>query len=297
AGSVIIAMHHEQDMRRMGRLSRFLPITWLTMLAGTLALVGLPGTSGFFSKDAIIEAVHLSTIPGAGFAYFAVLIGVLFTSLYSFRLLFLVFHGRDNVDQHAKEHLFESPPVVLIPLMVLAVPSLFLGLFLVGPMLFGNYFGDAIYVAPERDVLAQLGESYHGVLGFIAHGFVAVPVWLAAAGFVIAWYLYSCKPDWPAVIARRSGGLYRLLLNKYGFDDFNQTVFAQGARRLGQFCWQIADMRIIDGTLVNGTASSVRWFSGCLRHIQSGYLYHYAFAMIIGLLVLLAIFVHDWPVW
>ncbi len=295
AGSVIIALHHEQDMRRMGRLSRFMPFTWLTMLAGTLALVGFPGTSGFFSKDAIIEAVHLSELPGAGYAYFCVLAGVFITSLYSFRLLFLVFHGRDNVDSHAKGHLFESPPVVVLPLLILAVPSLLLGLVAIGPLLFGGYFAEAIHVAPAHDVLARLGEDYHGVLGFMLHGLMTPPLWLAVAGFIVAWYCYQLRPELPGRIAAASGGLYRLLLNKYGFDDFNQAVFARGARGLGGLLWQIGDVRLIDGLIVNGSANSVRRFSGLIRHAQSGFLYHYAFAMIVGLLLLLALFVQDWP--
>lgn len=295
AGSVIIALHHEQDMRRMGRLSRFMPFTWLTMLAGAVALIGVPGTSGFFSKDAIIEAVHLSELPGSGFAYFSVLLSVLITALYTFRMVFLVFHGRDNVDQHTKEHLFESPPVVILPLIVLAIPSLVLGLFLVGPMLFGDYFADSIRVAPDHDVLAKLGADYHGIIGFILHGFMAAPVWLAAAGVLIAWFCYIRNPNLPGRIADRLGAVYRLLLNKYGFDDFNQTVFTGGARALGRLCWRIGDVLLIDGLIVNGSAMSVRRLSGRLRQVQSGYLYHYAFTMIIGLLLLLVLFVQGWP--
>lgn len=297
AGSVIIAMHHEQDMRRMGRLNRFMPFTWLTMMAGAIALIGFPGTSGFFSKDAIIEAVHLSQTPGAGFAYFCVLIGVFITALYTFRMVFLVFHGRDNVDQHTKEHLFESPPVVILPLLILAVPSLFIGAILIGPMLFGGYFADAIHVAPANDVLARLGEDYHGVLAFMLHGLTAPAVWLAAAGVVTAWYLYVVNPDLPGRLAAQLGAIYRVLVNNYGFDAFNQTVFAGGARRLGQLLWQVSDVRVIDGIIVNGTAARVRWLSGLLRHVQSGFLYHYAFAMIIGLLLLLILLVQDWPAW
>ena len=297
AGSVIIAMHHVQDMRKMGRLNRFLPMTWLTMLAGSIALIGVPGTSGFFSKDAIIEAVHLSELQGATYAYYCVLFGVFITALYTFRMVFLVFHGRDNVEQHTKEHLFESPPVVLLPLIILAIPSLFLGLFTTGPVLFSDYFADSIYVAPAHDVMAELGQHYHGVIAFMLHGLMTPPVWLALAGVVIAWLLYVRFPAVPARLAAASGVLYRVLLSKYGFDDFNQTVFARGTRGLGRLLWQVGDVRLIDGLVVNGSAHSVRLFSGFVRHAQSGYLYHYAFAMIIGLLVLLGLFVQDWPAW
>lgn len=281
----------------MGRLSRFLPMTWLTMLAGAVALIGVPGTSGFFSKDAIIEAVHLSTLPGAGYAYYCVLLGVIITALYTFRMVFLVFHGRDNVDQHTKGHLFESPPVVILPLIVLAIPSLFLGFFGIGPMLFGDYFADSIYVAPAHDVLGEMSRDYHGVIAFMLHGLMAPAVWLAVAGVVIAWLMYIRFPDLPARLASGTGALYRLLVNKYGFDDFNQTVFVKGARGIGQIFWQIGDVLLIDGLVVNGSANSVRLVSGLVRRVQSGYLYHYAFAMIIGLLLLLVLFVQDWPAW
>ena len=291
AGSVIMAMHHEQDMRKMGGLYRHLPVTWITSLIGTLALIGFPGTSGFFSKDAIIEAVHESHLPFADWAYVAVLSGVFITALYSFRLFFMVFHGKKRMDHHTEEHLHESPAVVTVPLSVLAIPSLLIGSFLVGPMLFGDYFLEAIYVAPAHNVLEVMGEEYHGIVEFTLHAFSAAPVYLALAGVFVAWLLYIKYPDVPEKIASRFGLIHRILLNKYGLDDFNQIVFAGGARLLGRFLWQNGDVRLIDGLLVNGTASAVRWFSSRIRVIQSGLLHDYAFTMIIGLLVLLAVFV------
>jgi NADH-quinone oxidoreductase subunit L len=292
AGSVIIAMHHEQDMRKMGGLYKALPITWITCLLGTLALVAFPGTSGFFSKDAIIEAVHLSTLPGSGFAYFAVMSGVLITSLYSFRLLFLTFHGKERMDTETWKHLRESPKVVTVPLSILAIPSIIIGAFLIGPMLFGGYFGDAIYVTENHDVLKELGHHYHGILGFTLHAFTNLPFYLMSAGFVISWLCYIKFPQIPEQIANRTKLVYKILVNKYFCDDFNQAFFAGGTRGIGRLLWQIGDVKIIDGLVVNGSALTVRWFSGVIRHIQSGYLYHYAFAMILGLLLLLGVFVH-----
>ncbi|NKB37410.1 MAG: NADH-quinone oxidoreductase subunit L [Gammaproteobacteria bacterium] len=293
AGSVIIGMHHEQDMRKMGGLYKYMPITWITSLLGSLALIGFPGTSGFYSKDAIIEAVHHSALPGSGFAYFAVVAGVFITALYSFRLFFMTFHGKERIDKHTWEHLHESPKVVTVPLAVLAIPSILLGAFLIGPMLFGGYFEESIFVAAKHDVLAEIGADYHGVWGFTLHAFQAAPVYLALAGVGVAWLFYIKYPAVPAQIAGRFGFLHKLLLEKYYFDSFNQSVFAGGTRKIGSFFWRIGDIRIIDGFFVNGTALSIRWFSGIVRTIQSGYLYDYAFSMIIGLLILLALFVHH----
>ena len=293
AGSVIIAMHHEQDMRKMGGLYRYMPITWITSLIGSLALIGFPGTAGFFSKDAIIEAVHYSHLPGAGFAYIAVLSGVFITALYSFRLFFLTFHGKERMDRETWEHLNESPAVVTVPLSVLAIPSLIIGAFLVGPMLFHGYYLDAIYVAPEHNVLGEMGEEFHGVFSFTMHAFKAAPVYLALAGVFVAWLFYIRFPGVPDKLASGLKWVYQILVRKYFFDDFNQLVFAGGARRIGKLLWNFGDVRIIDGVFVNGSALLVRWFSGVVRTIQSGYLYDYAFAMIIGLLLLLAVFVHQ----
>ncbi|MBI4006214.1 MAG: NADH-quinone oxidoreductase subunit L, partial [Gammaproteobacteria bacterium] len=293
AGSVIIVLHHEQDMRKMGGLYKYMPITWLTCLIGSLASIGFPGTSGFFSKDSIIEAVHASTLPGADFAYYAVLSCVLVTALYSFRLFFLTFHGKERMDNETWQHLHESPAVVTVPLSILAVPSLIIGAWLIGPMLFKGYFGNAIYVAESHDVLAEMGRDYHGNIGFTMHAFKHPPVYLALAGVFLAWLFYIRFPQLPGQIASAVKPLYQMLVNKYGCDDFNQIVFAGGTRGIGRFLWQIGDVMVIDGFAVNGSALTVRWFSSVVRHVQSGYLYHYAFTMIIGLLILLAVFVHK----
>lgn len=294
AGSVIIVMHHEQDMRKMGGLYKMMPITWLTCVIGTLALIGFPGTSGFFSKDAIIEAVHHSTLYGSDFAYYSILIGVFVTALYSFRLLFMTFHGKQRMDMETWKHLHEAPKVVTVPLSVLAIPSLILGAFLIGPMLFGDYFGNAIYVASKHDVLAEMGKGYHGIGGFLMHAFKhPLVLILMSSGIFVAWLCYIKFPELPAKIVSKTGFIHKILLNKYGFDDFNQLVFTRGTREIGQVLWKIGDEKIIDGFFVNDTARSVQIISNIVRKIQTGYLYHYAFAMIIGLLVLLAVFVHG----
>ena len=288
AGSVIIAMHHEQDIRKMGGLKKYMPITYWCMLIGSLALIGTPFFSGFFSKDAIIEAVGHSEIAGSTFAYLCVLLGVFVTALYSFRMFFLVFHGEERIDPHAKEHLHESPKVVTIPLILLAIPSVGVSWFAIGPWLFGDYFGESIYVAAEHDVLAQMGEIYTGVVGFVLHGFMTPAFYLAAAGFGTAYYLYMVRKDLPAKIKAKFEGIHRILDNAYGADDFNQKFFADGSRKTGNFLWQFGDVKGIDGIMVNGSAKLVGWVAGAIRQMQTGYLYHYAFAMIIGLLVLVS---------
>ena len=287
AGSVIIAMHHEQDIRRMGGIRRHMPVTYWTSLVGSLALIGFPGFSGFFSKDAILEAVHHSQRPGAGFAYLALVVGVYVTALYTFRMFFLVFHGRPRMDAHALEHLHESPAVVTVPLIGLAVPSVLAGAALVGPMLFGDYFHDAIRVLPGNDVLAEWGRHYSGVLGFVAHGLSAPPVWLAVAGVATAWYLYLARPELPERLRGALRPLHALLAKGYGFDAFYRWVVAGGARALGGLLWRLGDQRVIDGWLVNGSARTAGLLSGLVRRIQTGYLYQYAFAMIAGLVALL----------
>jgi NADH-quinone oxidoreductase subunit L len=292
AGSVIIAMHHEQDMRKMGGLRKYMPITYATALIGSLALIGFPGFSGFFSKDAVIEAVHASHLPGATYAYWCLLIGVFVTAFYSFRLVFMTFHGEERMDPHTKEHLHESPWVVTLPLILLAVPSVVSGWPGIGPLLFGDYFQGAIVVAPTHDVLGHLEREFHGPAAFVLHGLTGPAVWLAAAGVLAAWFLYLKRPALAAVLRERAGGLYTLLDNKYYFDWFNEKVIAAGSRRLGMALWKGGDVAVIDGAAVNGSARLVGWVAQAARGLQSGYLYHYAFATIIGLSVLLA-----WLLW
>jgi NADH-quinone oxidoreductase subunit L len=287
-----MAMHHEQDMRKMGGLKKYMPITYWTALIGTLALIGFPGFSGFFSKDALIEAVHASHIWGAGYAYVCVLIGVFVTAFYSFRLVFLTFHGEERMDAHTREHLHESPWVVTLPLVLLAIPSVAIGWLTIKPLLFGGYFGSAIQVAEQHDVLGELGKEFHGPAAFVLHGVMGPAVWLAAAGVVLAWFLYLKRADLPARLQQKAGGLYRLLENKYYFDWFNENVIARGSRALGMALWKGGDVALIDGAAVNGSARLVGWVANLGRSLQSGYLYHYAFATIIGLSVLLA-----WLLW
>jgi len=288
AGSVIMALHHEQDIRKMGGLKKYLPITYWTALIGSLALIGFPGFSGFFSKDAIIEAVHASTLAGSGFAYFAVLSGVFITALYSFRLFFIVFHGEERFEKHDGHVPHESPSVVTGPLILLAIPSVLAGL-LIGPMVFGHFFGDAIFVLAEHDVLSQL--NYHGVFGFMLHGLQEPPFWLAMAGVGAAYYFYMVNPSIPAKLHRSFNWLYRILENKYGFDRFNEVVFSGGSRLIGRVLWKVGDQTMIDGAVVNGAAKTVGLVSKKMRLVQSGYLYHYAFAMILGVWLLLTYFV------
>jgi NADH-quinone oxidoreductase subunit L len=291
AGSVIIAMHHEQDIRKMGGLRKYLPITYTTSLIGSLALIGFPGFAGFFSKDTIIEAVHASHMAGSGFAYVAVLSGVFITALYTFRLFFLVFHTEERFDEHTRSHLHETPPVVTVPLIMLAIPSVISG-YWIDPVVFGDYFGSAIHVSHAHDVVGHLAEEYHGIWGFMLHGILGPAFWLALAGLGTAWYVYTQKPSIAEDLATRFQLVYRILVNKYGFDRFNEIFFAGGARGTGWTLWKLGDVLVIDGLLVNGSAKVVGWLSAIVRQVQSGYLYHYAFSMIIGLLLLL-----SWFIW
>ena len=296
AGSVIIAMHHEQDIRKMGGIKKYMPITYWTALVGSLALIGFPGSSGFFSKDLLIEAVKESHWHGQGavywIAYLSVLLGVFVTALYSFRMFFLVFHGKERMSGEVKSHLHETPAVVTVPLILLAIPSAVIGWFTVGPVLFGGYFGDAIVVSESHDVLAHMGEAWHGSLGLLTHAVMTPVFWLAAAGVFTAWFLYLKRPDIPDAIRQKASGLYNLLDRKYYFDDLYINGFAAWTRWFGKFLWQKGDELVIDGVLVNGTARSVGRLAGVLRQIQTGYLYTYAFAMIIGLTMLL-----GWLIW
>lgn len=290
AGSVIIALHHEQDMRKMGGLRKYMPITYWTSVIGTLALIGFPGFSGFFSKDALIEAVHASSTWGAGYAFWCVLLGVFVTALYSFRMLFLVFHGKERLDPKAKEHLHETAPVVTGPLIALAIPSVFFGWFTIGPVLFGGFFADSIFVLEQHDVVRELAREFHGPQAFVMHAFVnftSPALYLTAAGTFVAWFLYLFRPELPAQIQVRLGPLHRLLVDKYYFDWFNEQILARLVRRLARVLSTVGDQLIIDGALVNGSAHIVAQIAGTVRRIQSGYLYHYAFAMIIGLAVMI----------
>ena len=290
AGSVIMALHHEQDIRKMGGMKKYMPVTYWTALVGSLALIGFPGFSGFFSKDAIIEAVHISTIPGSSFAYFAVVSGVFITALYSFRLFFMVFHGEEHFEHHDGQTPQESPLVVTLPLILLAIPSVITGLF-IGQMVFGDFFGASIFVLEEHDVLGHHAANYHGIWGFISHGVTALPFWLAMAGVAMAYFLYMLRPDIPMRMHQKFNWLYRIMDNKYGFDRFNEVIFSGGARVIGRVLWKVGDEAIIDGTVVNGAARAVGFVSKVGRQLQSGYLYHYAFAMILGVWLLLTFFV------
>jgi NADH-quinone oxidoreductase subunit L len=292
AGSVIIALHHKQDMRQMGGLKKYMPITYWTALVGSLALIGFPGFSGFFSKDAIIEAVHLSQIAGAGLAYYAVLGGVFVTALYSFRMFFLVFHGEERMDEETRAHCHESPWVVTVPLILLAIPSVFLGFFAAGPVLFGDYYAGAITVATDHDVLTAMAADWSGPTAFIQHGLTGPASMLAAAGVLTAWFLYLRRPDIPARIAAVLSPLHRLLEQKYFFDWINERIIARMTYATGWVFWKVGDVLLIDGLAVNGSADLVAAAASRIRRVQSGYLYHYAFAMVLGLSVLL-----GWMVW
>ncbi|MDP2962185.1 MAG: NADH-quinone oxidoreductase subunit L [Sulfurimicrobium sp.] len=304
AGSVIMAMHHQQDMRYMGGLRKYMPITYLTVLIGAIANAGLPPFAGFFSKDSIIEAVGLSTIPGAGFAYFAILAGVFIGGFYSFRLVFYTFHGEerfrhapagghdhhDDHGHHGSTVPHESPWVVTVPLLLLAIPSISAGWF-IGPMLFGGFFGDTIFIAENHPAMHHLAQEFHGVWGMMLHALTTLPFWLAISGAGTAWFLYIRRPELPAIIKAKFSLISTILEKKYGFDAFNDIFFAGGARLLARFLWRVGDVWLIDGLFVNGTARLVGWFSSLIRHVQSGYIYHYAFAMIIGVFLLVSLFV------
>src|SRR3989344_244140 len=292
AGSVIIALHHEQDMRKMGGLRRRMPWTFLTAWIGTLALAGIPPFAGFFSKDLIIEAVHHSQLPRRGLAYAAVLAGVFVTAFYTFRMLFLTFYGKPRMDEHTLKHVEESPWVVTIPLIMLAFFSLAAGFLFIEPLVFGGFFAESIKVLPAHDVVKEVGEQYNGLGPFIAHGLQSAPFLLAVGEIVTAWIMYARLPHLPGRVREKASAIYTLLLRKYFVDEFNEFVFAGGARAIGRLFWKIGDVKLIDGLAVNGTARVIGWVSTVIRHIQSGYVYHYAFAMILGLFLLITFFLH-----
>ena len=309
AGSVIIGMHHDQDIRNMGGLRKYMPITWITSLLGSLALIGTPLFSGFYSKDSIIEAVQATHLPGAGFAQFAVLAGVFVTAFYSFRMYFLVFHGKENFghvehghhdDAHAhdehhhglapgqKPH--ESPFVVWFPLVMLAIPSVLVGYFAIEPMLFGNFFDKVITVNEAHHAMEELKHEFHSPFAMAVHGLTSVPFWLALSGVVTAYLFYLVKPEIPTAIKNNTKAINALLENKYYLDRFNEIIFAGGARLLGGGLWNVGDKGLIDGLIVNGSAKLVAWSSRLIRLFQSGYIYHYAFVMILGVLAFLVYF-------
>ncbi len=309
AGSVIIAMHHEQDMRRMGGLRKYMPITYVTFLIGSLALIAFPGFAGFFSKDTIIAAVHDSRRAGAGFAYWCVLLGVFVTALYTFRMFFMTFHGKERFvvepggkhdhgheDHASEEHLApghlvhppkESPWVVTVPLILLAIPSLFIGWLTIQPVLYGGFFGSSIYVAPSHHVMQRLTGEFHGAASMVKESVTSPALYLALAGVFVAWFFYLYAPRLPALLAQKLSTFYQLLFHKFYFDEIYAFFIAGGTRGLGNALWKGGDGAVIDGVLVNGSARAVGWLSGILRRGQSGYLYHYAFAMIVGLCLLL----------
>jgi len=308
AGSVIMGMHHNQDIRWMGGVRKYMPITWITSLLGSLALIGTPFFSGFYSKDSIIEAVAESTLPAAGFAHFAVLAGVFVTAFYSFRMYFLVFHGAERYDQnpdahHDDHHVHddghhdhtphESPWVVTVPLLLLAIPSVVIGYFTIDAMLFGDFLKDAIFVNEDKhEAMHELGHAYHGAIAMAMHAFSTAPFWLAFAGVVSAYYMYMINPAVPTAIKRVCMPLYTLFENKYYMDWINENILARGARALGTGLWKGGDQSVIDGGIVNGSWKLVGAVSAVTRQLQSGFLYHYALAMIIGVFLLM-----TWFVW
>jgi NADH-quinone oxidoreductase subunit L len=312
AGSVIMGVHHNQDIRWMGGLRKYMPITWITSLLGSLALIGTPLFAGFYSKDSIILAVHQSHLPGAGFASFAVLAGVFVTAFYSFRMYFLVFHGKERFDQnpdahhdghgahddhhgdhhHAPHVPHESPWVVTVPLVLLAIPSVLIGFMTIDPMLFGEFFKGAIFVdAQKHPVMVELAKDFHGPVAMAIHALSTAPFWLAVAGVALSYYMYMINPALPAAIKRNVMPIFNLLENKYYLDWFNENVLARGARLLGTGLWKTGDQAIIDGGIVNGSWKLVGMIAGAVRKVQSGFLYHYALAMILGVFVLMTYFV------
>lgn len=312
AGSVIIGMHHEQDIRNMGGLRKYMPVTWITSLVGSLALIGTPFFSGFYSKDSILLVAQHATVPGAGFAYFAVTAGVFVTAFYSFRMYFLVFHGKERFDVHTHdrdhheahdEHHggppHESPAVIWVPLVLLAIPSVIIGYVAIEGMLFGDFFNGVITVnSVVHPAMTELTKFFHGATAMGWHGFVTLPFFLGVLGVGLAAFLYLFRPDLAESLKNRFAGIYRLLDNKYYIDRFNEVVFAAGSRAIGRGLWKGGDQTLIDGVAVNGSARLVGWFASVVRLAQTGYIYHYAFAMLLGIAVVLFLFLtvpYLWP--
>lgn len=286
AGSVILGMHHEQDMRKMGGLWRKMPITYVTYLIGGLALCAIPPFAGFYSKDTIIESVHLSQIPGSHYAYYCVVLGAMVTALYTFRSLFMTFHGKPRMTRDQFDHVHESPWVVWVPLVALAIPSVIVGYLLYMPMLFNapSLLGASITVLPGLDVLAELAKEVVSPLRSALDAPMTLTFWITIAGVFFAWIAYIWKPGIPALLASHAHWLYRILVNKYGFDAFNDKVFVDGTKGTGNILYEVGDQTLIDGMIVNGSGRLIRWFSSIGRGIQTGYLYHYATVMVLGLL-------------
>jgi NADH-quinone oxidoreductase subunit L len=276
----------------MGGLRRYMPITFAATWVGSLALAGIPPFAGFFSKDAIIDAVSYSTLPGAEYAFAAVLAGVFVTAFYTFRMLFLAFYGEPRMDAHTRHNLHESPWVVTLPLVLLAIPSVLAGMVLIRPLLFGHFFRGALYVRAADNPLTRMASHYHGMLAFIGTAFVSAPLYLALAGIATAWYLYIYRPELPARITHHLHGFYTVLRAGYGFDAVYLDGIAASARAAGRFLWRVGDVQLIDGAIVNGTARLVGRIAAWGRRLQSGYIYHYAFAIILGLFVLMTFFLH-----
>jgi NADH-quinone oxidoreductase subunit L len=305
AGSVIIGMHHEQDMRRMGGLRKYMPITYVVTIIAAAANAALPPFAGFFSKDTIIDAARLAEVPGGTFAYLCVLACSFVTAFYSFRLVFYTFHGEERFrqpaphghgdhghDDHGHGHdPHESPWVVTVPLILLAIPSVCAG-WLIGRIVYGDYFGDAIVIAAAHPALAELAREYHGVMAMMTHAFFTAPFWLAVAGLASTFYLYVVRPDLPGVLRARLGLLVRILENKYGFDELYQKLFGDGAVRVGSGLWKGGDVAVIDGVMVNGSAKVVGVLARIVRLFQTGFIYQYAFTMIIGVFLLLSLWLY-----
>ena len=288
AGSVIVALHHEQDIRKMGDLRKKMPITYITSLIGTLALIGFPGFAGFYSKDMIIEAVHFSNLPFADWVYYAVVLGVFITAFYSLRMFFIVFHGESRVDQHTEEHVHETALSITVPLIVLAIPSVIIGYLTIEPMLFTGWLDNSIYIdASEHGSVVALKEHFHSAFGLLQHSIATVPFWMMVGGSLAAWVFSLYRKDWAKRIQERFHRTNYVLESLYGFDRLNEIVFVRGSRKLGDFLWRISDMAIIDQFVVNGSARLMRFMGSVIRPVQTGYLYHYAFFMIIGLMLVL----------